>query len=201
MTLRSETETETETPDGADADAVRVEVRGVKVETWEGPSSSALALSVGVQDVEAWLVMGPMDDESGKDSSGTRMNRVRAVWRRNDSQLGDSNGPVVKVTQRRTTPGSDTEDSNGVQPVEVVVAPLAIIAHSRVAATLAAFPQEIPGSHFSRVLSSVRGLRGDSFVERSGARDDVHRPRTSSPAVETRVEPPTVPTSVRALVE
>jgi hypothetical protein len=110
--------------------------------------------------------MGPMDDESGKDSSGTRMNRVRAVWRRNDSQLGDSNGPVVKVTQRRTTPGSDTEDSDGVQPVEVVVAPLAIIAHSRIAATLAAFPQEIPGSHFSRVLSSVRGLKGDSFVER-----------------------------------
>ena len=145
------------------ADAVRVEVRGIKVETWEGPSTSALALSVGVHDMEAWMVMRGGDDEGDGNA-----NRIRAVWRRSDSQLGDSGGPVVKVTQRRTIGGSERgeDDSTGVQPLEVAVAPLAIVAHSRIAAALAAFPQEIPGSHFGRLLSSTCGLRGDSFRER-----------------------------------
>ena len=146
------------------ADAVRVEVRGIKVETWEGPSTSALALSVGVHDMEAWMVTrGDRNDEGDGNA-----NRIRAVWRRNDSQLGDSGGPVVKVTQRRTIGGSEgvEDDSTGVQSLEVAVAPLAIVAHSRIAAALAAFPQEIPGSHFGRLLSSVCGLRGDSHRER-----------------------------------
>ena len=103
ITLCAETETQTYgMTRRIAAEAVRVELRGVRVETWEGPSTSALALSVGVHDMEAWMVMRGGDDEGDGNA-----NRIRAMWRRSDSQLGDSGGPVVKVTQRRTIGGSE----------------------------------------------------------------------------------------------
>jgi hypothetical protein len=163
----------------------RVELKRTKLES--GPSGAPTAdgdsdgdggggfggdgggdFQVCIDDVEGWVLGGGESKEGGVAGGGSddaNAKKSKAIWRRRDVGGGgggvSATGPAVRVSKRTAEPGSGSEGrQQPVQPLEVRVAPLAIMLHPRVAAAVLPFTSEVPATFFHRTLSAARGLPG-----------------------------------------